>query len=177
MERRCWVTYTASYLPLWGVEDEPASELGTSAQHSCSTPWPAAGPGIVTATDPHGGKVLGGVHAGDGVRPTYDSTYVGPAGRERPSNSLVRVDRVRSEQALDHCLICASPLPLGGSFTRLWRHVLPHGSGPPFSLGVTTGTHSSLNRGSVRHRRPAANWWRMPLLTSLLTVRTNLHQS
>ena len=54
-----------------------------------------------------------------------------PAGNGH-STELVRLDLVRSEQALDHCLICASPLPLGGSFTRLWRHVLPHGSGPPY---------------------------------------------
>ena len=35
--------------------------------------------------------MLGGVHARDGIRPTYDSTCVGPAGRERPSDSLSRM--------------------------------------------------------------------------------------
>ena len=47
---------------------------------------PAAGLDIVTATDSHGETVLGDVHVRERVRPTYDSTYAGPAGRERPSN-------------------------------------------------------------------------------------------
>ena len=52
---------------------------------------PAVGLDTVAATDSHGETVLGDVRVRERVRPTYDGTYVGPAGRERPSNLLSRM--------------------------------------------------------------------------------------
>ena len=129
MERRCWVTYTASYLPLWGVEDEPASELGTSAQHSKSTPWPGCG----------------GTHRAS-IQPIRRGRRWAPPAGNGHLTKLVRLD------LLPHLCIAS---PHTGAVTHgLCRQACFPRAQARLFLGVTMGTHSSLIRGAVRPAGP-----------------------
>ena len=102
----------------------------------------------------------------DRVRQTYDGTYVCPAGRVRPSNSTGPrgpgparrlgptasfVQRLSPAGAVSHpCWVTCFPMAPAHLMIVMVFHVIP--------LGVTMGTHSSLNRGAVRAAGPGGGF-------------------